>query len=165
MPRYHSRRPPEFYGKKIGVCQNCGANVGDENPELRCLKCDETLLPNQISQIEPLEEINLHTSENNVPKSDLDAASQNSVKLNTEHPATQEAPLLSKVLFFLSIVSIISGINMSYNLWPGDPDPGYSLKFVAYVPALIWLSAGIVNTIFFWFMGSVRLYLKKISEK
>jgi len=59
-------------------------------------------------------------------------------------------PTIAFVLALIGVLSIIGGIILCVTLWPEDPGRGYSWTSVAYIPALTWLSSGLIVDVAFF---------------
>jgi len=71
---------------------------------------------------------------------------------------------LSVVLGVIGVLAIIGGIVQCITLWPGAPAAGYRLLPAAYVPALTWITAGLVFGIFSFAAAAVVVYLADIRD-
>ena len=78
--------------------------------------------------------------------------------------AADMEPGLTTVFHMLAGLQMLGGVVLSYVLWPGDPDTGYTWKAVAYVPALTWFTTGIVSGFVFWAIGDGLRYLWAIRR-
>jgi hypothetical protein len=81
--------------------------------------------------------------------------------------ATPKAPFpptppLAGVFWVVGAVEILAGFVLCADLWPGDPETGYTWRTVTYVPALTWLAIGIVSGCLSWALALGRTYLKGI---
>jgi len=84
--------------------------------------------------------------------------------ITTKIPDEEEIPFLSIVFFILSGLGLLGGIILCVQLWPGEPRTGYEWKTIVYIPSIIWLTVGIVESALFGAMGQVLIYLKKIVK-
>ena len=80
------------------------------------------------------------------------------------HPQSESLPGLTVLFRIIAALEMIGGVMFCAQLWPGDPEPGYTWKTAAYVPALTWLIAGFVFGLMFWALGDGLLYLRDIRS-
>ena len=78
------------------------------------------------------------------------------------HPKSETLPALTVLFRIVAALEMVGGVSLCAELWPGNPEPGYTWKTVAYVPALTWLIAGFVFGLLFWAIGDGLLYLRDI---
>ena len=80
-----------------------------------------------------------------------------------QHGADMPSPSpLSVVFFILSALSLIGGLILFSQFWPGTPRFGYEWKITAYQPAILWLMLGILEAALFAAIAQVLIYLKGI---
>jgi hypothetical protein len=77
----------------------------------------------------------------------------------------QERTRVSAMLIWFGIGDIIGGLVMCVQSWPGTPASGYHWLFIAYVPALTWLSLGIVSGVLFFAIAAIVNYLAGIRTE
>jgi len=70
---------------------------------------------------------------------------------------------LSTVFFVLGGLSLLGGIVLCIALWPKYSGYGYEWNTVAYLPSILWFSAGFVECAVFTAIGKILTYLKLIS--
>ena len=78
---------------------------------------------------------------------------------------THERPLISAVLIWFGIADIIGGIILGVQTWPGEPTSGYKWLFSAYLPALTWISVGLVSGVLFFAVAAVIHYLSEVCTR
>lgn len=71
---------------------------------------------------------------------------------------------LSTLLYILAALSLFGGGLVGAKLWPANPGYGASLGIVAYIPALISLSSGVVQFAVFAAFGRILEYLRIIAS-
>lgn len=74
-----------------------------------------------------------------------------------------EHSFLSVLLFNLGGIFLISSAVICVQLWPGDPGYGKSWPTLAYMPAIGWLAAGLVQCVLFVAAGQGLHYLRQIA--
>lgn len=79
-------------------------------------------------------------------------------------PQPTTTPVLSTILFILAGLSILGGIILSAQFWPVDPGYGKQWKIEAYTISIIWIMAGIVESILFAAIGQGLAYLHRIVQ-
>jgi hypothetical protein len=79
-------------------------------------------------------------------------------------PIDSQPPALTNLFYVLSVLSLLGGIILCGALWPGDPGYGKAWKTIAYMPAIAWLTVGIVQSGVFAAIGLGRTYLKRIAD-
>jgi hypothetical protein len=79
-------------------------------------------------------------------------------------PAIHAAPVLATVFRVLGTLEIIGGLIMCFSLWPGEAGSGYEWRTTAYMPALVWLSAGIIFGCLFFAVAEGLTYLSEIRD-
>ena len=82
--------------------------------------------------------------------------------LNPLATANSQVPILSIIFYVLALVGLLGGIILCINLWPGEPDYGYGWKVAAYIPAITWLTVGVVQAALFAAIGQTLIYLQGI---
>ncbi len=84
----------------------------------------------------------------------------------TQVQTDDQSPLLTKVFSMLAALSFIGGVYIAYKMWPDAKElgPNETYRFIAYSGAMIWLTAGIVQTALFAAMGQIIMYLSKIVK-
>jgi len=95
------------------------------------------------------------------------ATTQKRIKDNVAAKINKElsTPLLSKIFYLISFLGLLGGIFFCIVLWPGDPGFGKEWKSIAYIPALTWLMAGIIECALFFAIGLGLKYLRAIYIK
>jgi hypothetical protein len=76
-------------------------------------------------------------------------------------------PNLSAVFYLLGFLQIVGGIVLCVKLWPDSEalEPGYSYTTMAYIPALTWLSVGVVVGLLFFAVAEGLAYLNDIKQE
>jgi len=82
--------------------------------------------------------------------------------INNSGSSKSDTPLLIVLFFVLAGLSLLGGLTLCSQLWPGDPGYGNEWKTFAYIPSFTWLTVGIVQFALFTAIGQGLLYLKQI---
>jgi vacuolar-type H+-ATPase subunit I/STV1 len=75
----------------------------------------------------------------------------------------RELPALTAVFRVLAVLEMLGGIVLCNVFWPGEPEIGYKWRVTAYVPAITWLTAGLVSGFLFLALANILHYLNDIS--
>ncbi|NVK41572.1 MAG: zinc ribbon domain-containing protein [Oceanospirillaceae bacterium] len=130
----------------------------------QCGHCGTNLEGVQVQKFEvPDREQFIHGPDSLVADSDGPAET---ARENVSHQGVlvNEAPLLSTFFYILSALSLLGGVIFCGKLWPGDPGYGNEWKTIAYIPAMTWLTVGIVQFGLFAAVGLGLTYLKRIAD-
>lgn len=73
-----------------------------------------------------------------------------------------EYSFLSLLFFFLAGLSLLGGLILCGQLWPGDPGYRNEWKTIAYIPAITWFTVGLVQFALFAAFGQGLHYLRQI---
>lgn len=71
---------------------------------------------------------------------------------------------LTSLFYILAGLSLFGGVILCGLLWPGDPGFGNEWRTTAYIPAVTWLTAGIVQFALFTAIGRGLFYLAEIAR-
>lgn len=143
------------------VCEICGAKVTEwsaryEANVVHCKKCFKS------------PEAKEYIAKKQVDNEDIDPSMSNiAIEIKSESPLKEndtEYSLLSLVFFFLSGISLFVGLVLCAKLWPSDPGYGKEWKTFAYIPAITWFTAGLVQFVLFAAFGQELHYLKQIAS-
>ena len=62
----------------------------------------------------------------------------------------------------LSGLSLLGGIFLGAEFWPGDPGYGNECKSIAYTWSIVWITAGIIEAALFSAIGKALSLLQRI---
>jgi len=79
-------------------------------------------------------------------------------------PESEGIPGIVVAMRVIGGLTILGGIFLCVKSWPGEPPEGYSWESVAYTPAYIWLTSGLVSGTLFFAGGAALSYLHNINE-
>ena len=82
--------------------------------------------------------------------------------LTLPEPPFPPTPPLAVVFWVVGAIEILAGFVLCAELWPGDPEKGYTWRTVAYTPALTWLATGVISGYLSWALALGLTYLKGI---
>ena len=122
-----------------------------------CITCGERRAAFLSKECNPCMDIRMRKSFGSTRPSSADSFDQPAVG-----PGDVGYSFLSLVFFLLAGLSLLGGIVLCSQLWPGDPGYGKEWKTLAYIPAITWLTAGIVQLSLFAAFGQGLHYLKQI---
>ena len=77
---------------------------------------------------------------------------------------TPDRPGIAEIMTVLGVLSIVGGAILCALLWPRDPGAGYVWEVIAYIPALTWLSSGIISGVLFFACAAALTYLHGTRE-
>lgn len=75
---------------------------------------------------------------------------------------SREHPPLTVLFFVLAGLSLLGGLVLCGQLWPGDPGYGRVWKTIVYIPSITWLTVGVVQFALFTAIGQGLSYLRQI---
>jgi hypothetical protein len=78
-----------------------------------------------------------------------------------------EGPGTPGVAILLSVIgalTILGGVILCVQTWPGDADAGYSWKPIAYTASLTWLFSGIIAGVLFFAGAAALTYLRDTRD-
>ena len=130
---------------------------GDSEFVVKAKALNLGLMINTHPVVKQSQESNLFDNENSTSDSSTSVKST-SVEKNLEYS------VLSLLLFFLASLSLLGGLVLCVQLWPGDPGYGNQWKTIAFIPAITSLSAGVVQLALFAALGQGLHYLKQIAS-
>ena len=73
-------------------------------------------------------------------------------------------PVLPILFYILASLSLLGGILLSSEFWPGDPGYGREWKTEAYTLSIIWFTVGLVEAALYAAIGQGLSYLHKIVK-
>ena len=142
---------------EVAECPHCGMSIFDTDERPDCPQCTKPL-PEEIKRRLPKFAVGMSVGH---PQPELVGISQ--AQLNPGE-STDAIPALVVVFRVLAALELLGGAILTVQLWPGEAKAGYEWRAVAYVPALTWLSAGVVFGFLFWAIGDGLLYLRQIRD-
>jgi hypothetical protein len=76
-------------------------------------------------------------------------------------------PNLADVFYLLGFLQIVGGIVLCVELWPDSKalEASYKYTTMAYIPALTWLSVGLVGGLLFFAVAEGLAYLNDIKQE
>jgi hypothetical protein len=80
---------------------------------------------------------------------------------SAEGPGTPGVAILLSVI---GALTILGGVILCVQTWPGDADAGYSWKPIAYTASLTWLFSGIVAGVLFFAGAAALTYLRDTRD-
>lgn len=136
------------------ACEICGEKVTQwsaryEADVVHCKKCFETTEAKEF-----------------ISKKYMDTSAKESSTLGKSIPDqnSTEYSFLSLLLFLLAGLSLLGGLVLCAQLWPDDPGYGNEWKMLAFIPAITWLTAGVVQFALFSALGQGLHYLRQIAS-
>jgi hypothetical protein len=82
-------------------------------------------------------------------------------KESAEGPGTPGVAILLSVI---GALTILGGVILCIQTWPGDADAGYSWKPIAYTASLTWLFSGIIAGVLFFAGAAALTYLRDTRD-
>lgn len=80
------------------------------------------------------------------------------------HEDESPTPGIAVILGIIGGLSILGGVILAVQSWPGDAGYGYSWNAVAYTLSLTWLFSGLISGVVFFAFAAITSYLYRMSE-
>ena len=134
------------------ICEICGVKVTSwsaryEADTVHCKKCFDTPESKELIDKKHVDTLTVHI--------------QNEKNLQSEKNRDKYSSL-SVLLFILSALSLLVGVLMFGKLFPETSKYSQAPSTFAYIPSLIWITAGLAQFALFAFCGQVLHYIKLI---
>jgi hypothetical protein len=125
-------------------------NIESMNPQLRARM---QLLGNKLAA-DTKEETGLSRNSDN---QEVENSNRETEKPSIPYNPYIKTPVLSGILYFFGVLSIIGGLICAKTFWPDSSalEVGYVYKTAAYIPSTAWLISGIISMFVFFALGKI----------